>query len=275
MKASGIVTLLTDFGLSDPYVGMMKGVILSVNPQARLVDISHGIKAGSVLQGARIIRETYGFFPEGTVHVGVVDPGVGGDRRLIALLADGHAFVGPDNGLFWPVMDERGPARVIHLSERRFFLSSVTYTFHGRDVFAPVAGHLSLGVDPEEMGIPISDPTPLHSPEPYEKEGMLCGQILHVDHFGNLISNIESSHLNRFLGSARPLIRVGRLNIDRLSEIYSEVEVGQALALINSSNLLEIAVNLGRASEYVGLEKGDILGAPVRVGRQGMVAGDR
>jgi hypothetical protein len=142
MKISGIITLLTDFGLSDPYVAMMKGVILSINPDARLIDISHQVRVGSILQAGGLIRETYPFLPRGTVHMVVVDPGVGSNRRLIGLEAGGHFFVGPDNGIFWPLIKDHQGARIINLIETKFFLSSVSHTFHGRDIFAPAAAHL-------------------------------------------------------------------------------------------------------------------------------------
>ena len=266
-ETSGIITLTTDFGLSDPYVGMMKGVILSLNPEACLVDITHKVKTGAVLQASRILSEAHTFFPKGTVHLAVVDPSVGSQRRLIALRARGHLFVGPDNGLFWPIIDAAEAASIFELTERRFFLPSITQTFHGRDVFAPVAAHLSLGVAPEEMGRPISNPTRLRVPAPFRKEDSLLGQILQVDHFGNLVTNIGHRELAEFLGAERPEVQVGRLRVIGLRRIYADVEEGRPLALINSSNLLEIAVNLGRASEYVGLESGEIVGSVVKVNR--------
>ncbi|MBN1105451.1 MAG: SAM-dependent chlorinase/fluorinase [Deltaproteobacteria bacterium] len=265
MKASGIITLLTDFGLSDPYAAMIKGVILSINPGARIVDITHQIDRGSIHQAARIIRETYRYFPERTVHLAVVDPGVGSDRRLIALEADGHLFVGPDNGLFWPVIEVNGPATVVQLTESRFFLPDVTHTFHGRDVFAPVAAYLSLGTDVHSLGREITDAIKITFPSPCCREGMLWGQIIRVDHFGNLITNIEAEELSRYLGTAQPVIHVGQLTVEGLGRIYADVEEGRPMALINSSGLLEIAVNMGKASDYVGIERGEIQGSAVLV----------
>jgi len=267
MKRSGIITLITDFGLADPYLAMMKGAILSINPDARLVDISHDIMAGSILQAAGMIRETIPFFPEGTVHVAVVDPSVGSERRLIVLEAGRHLFVGPDNGLFWPLIEEYGEARIIHLTESKYFLPHIARTFHGRDVFAPVAAHLSLGVDPEEMGPILKDPVELRSPKPHKEDDMLYGQVMRVDNFGNLITNISQEDLESFLKKSNPIINIGNLEIKRLDNIYSDVEKGEPLALIDSSNLLEIAINLGRASEYVGIDSCEIVGAPVKVGR--------
>ncbi len=265
MKPSGIITLTTDFGLSDPYVAMMKGVILSINPSARLVDITHQIGTGSISQAALLIRETFPYFPEGTVHLAVVDPGVGSDRRLIALQAGAHFFVGPDNGLFWPVFQDVGGAKAVHLTQRRFFLPSLTQTFHGREIFAPVAAHLSLGLSLDSFGPFIPELTKLTVPQPFVKEGVLCGQVIRVDNFGNLVTNIPYGDLLNFLESDPPRIKAGKLVIRKLSRIYADCEEGEPLALINSSNLLEIAVNLGRASEYIGLKNGEIVGTLVEV----------
>jgi len=265
MKPSGIITLTTDFGLSDPYVAMMKGVILSINPSARLVDVTHQIGTGSISQAALLIRETFPYFPEGTVHLTVVDPGVGSDRRLIALQAGAHFFVGPDNGLFWPVFQDFGGAKAVHLTQPRYFLPSITRTFHGREIFAPVAAHLSLGLSLESLGPSIHDLAKLTVPQPFVKEGVLCGQIIRVDNFGNLVTNIPSRDLLNFLESGPLRIKAGKLVIRKLSRIYADCEEGEPLALINSSNLLEIAVNLGRASEYIGLRNGEIGGSLVEV----------
>jgi len=267
MKPSGIITLTTDFGLSDPYVAMMKGVILSINPSARLVDVTHQIGIGSISQAALLIRETFTYFPEGTVHLAVVDPGVGSNRRLIALQAGAHFFVGPDNGLFWPVLRDVKGTKAVQLTQTRYFLPSITQTFHGREIFAPVAAHLSLGLSLESLGPAVRDLTKLNIPQPYVKEGVLCGQIIRVDNFGNLVTNISSLELMDFLESDPPRIEAGKLLIRKLSRIYADCEEGEPLALINSSNLLEIAVNLGRASEYIGLRNGEILGALVEVSK--------
>ena len=267
MKPSGIITLLTDFGLRDPYVAMMKGVILSINPHAHLVDISNQIRAGSIMQAAGMIRETFKYFPDGTVHVAVVDPGVGGTRRLLGVEAANHFFVGPDNGIFWPMIKGFEDPKAVHLTETKFFLSKVSRTFHGREIFSPVAAHLSLGVNLEEMGPVLDDPITLEFPEPYEKDEVLYGEIIRVDNFGNLITNISTKELDNFLEKDMPVIELGNLSITELSHTYSDAKEGQPLALINSSDWLEIAVNLGRASEYAGLDAGEIIGTPVKVGR--------
>jgi S-adenosyl-L-methionine hydrolase (adenosine-forming) len=267
MTPSGIITLTTDFGLSDAYVAMMKGVILSINPSARLVDVTHQVGTGSIFQAALLIRETFPYFPEGTVHLAVVDPGVGSDRRLLALQAGAHFFVGPDNGLFWPVFRDFEGSQAVQLTQSRYFLPSITQTFHGREIFAPVAAHLSLGLSLESFGPTVEDLTKLTIPQPYVQGEVLCGQIIRVDNFGNLVTNISARELQDFLESGPPRIEAGNLVIRKLSRIYADGEDGEPLALINSSNLLELAVKLGRASETIGLRNGEIVGAWVKVNR--------
>jgi S-adenosylmethionine hydrolase len=178
-------------------------------------------------------------------------------------------FVGPDNGLFWPVFRDFKGAAAVHLTQSRYFLPSITHTFHGREIFAPVAAHLSLGLSLESLGNAISDITKLTIPRAYVKGGVLCGQVIRVDNFGNLVTNISGRELTDFLESGAPRIEAGKLVIRKLSHIYADCEEGEPLALINSSNLLEMAVNLGRASEYIGLRNGEIVGALVEVSKAG------
>jgi S-adenosylmethionine hydrolase len=185
----------------------------------------------------------------------------------MGLEVEGHLFVGPDNGIFWPLIKRFKQAKAIHLTESRFFLSEVSRTFHGREVFSPVAAHLSLGVALEKMGSPLDDPITLEFPEPFEKDGFLYGQIICVDNFGNLITNISAKKLSHFQKEAPLVIELGNLTITNLSQIYSDAKEGQPLALINSSDWLELAVNLGKASEYAGLESGEMIGTPVKVSR--------
>ena len=252
MTPSGIITLTTDFGRRDPYVAMMKGVILSINRGARIVDITHQIAAGSIAEGASILKDAHRFFPSGTVHVGVVDPGVGGPRRPIAVVSENYFFVGPDNGLFWPLIEADGQCDVIRLTHERYWMNKISATFHGRDIFAPVAAHLSQGVDPFLMGKTIDDPMPLQVPLPRKEGSALAGEIVRVDHFGNLITSITREHLAPFLESKDLTIRIGELALNTLSTTYSDVPEGQPLALIGSSNTLEIAVNGGNAAHDLG-----------------------
>jgi S-adenosylmethionine hydrolase len=255
-SSPGIITLTTDFGDSDPYVAMMKGVILSINPGARIVDITHKVPVGSVQRGGSIIKETYKYFPPGTVHIGVIDPGVGGKRRPIALLADRHFFVGPDNGLFWPVIETQGHIDVIHLREKRYWMHKISPTFHGRDIFAPVAAHLSQGVDPFLLGEKIDNPTSIAYPLPSKQNSSLIGEVVRVDHFGNMTTNITREHLRPFVKSKGFIIKIGSLILRKISITYSDVPEGQPLALIGSSGHLEIAVNKERLTTRLGQECG-------------------
>jgi S-adenosyl-L-methionine hydrolase (adenosine-forming) len=268
MKRSGIITLLTDFGLVDPYLAMMKGVILSINPHAVIVDVSHSIMTGGIAQASGMISETYSFFPKGTVHVAVVDPGVGSGRRLLGVDVGGHFFVGPDNGVFWPLIKDSNEAVVIQLTEKGYFLPHITSTFHGREVFAPVAAHISRGEDLKKMGVRIFDPVEIRIPSPYIANEILHGEITRVDNFGNLITNIRQQGMDEFLGNSKPVISIGDLEITTLRNTYLDVEEGEPLALINSSGLLEIAVNLGRASEYADIDRDEIIGAEIRISKE-------
>ena len=265
MGRSGIITFMTDFGLSDAYTAMMKGVVLSINRSADIIDITHYINIGSIFQGAGMLKETYSYFPRGTVHVAVVDPGVGSSRRQIAIKAAEHFFVGPDNGIFWPIIEDNPNAEIINLSEKRYFLSHVTSTFHGRDIFAPVAAYISLGTEIGKMGTIMSDPERLTLPRPYLKHDTLKGQVTRIDNFGNLITNINESTLSKFLGGKKPVIHIGDYKIQWVCDTYSDKDKGELLALINSSSLLEIAVNLGKASEYMGRSPDEIIGMLVKV----------
>jgi S-adenosylmethionine hydrolase len=267
MKVSGIITLTTDFGLKDPYVGIMKGVILSINPGARVIDISHQSKAGFIFHASTLIQEAYPFFPEGTVHMAVVDPGVGGERRPILVKTRAHFFIGPDNGIFWPIIKAHQSVKVIHLTANKFFLPHESHTFHGRDIFAPVAAHLSRGADPSEMGPSIDDPVPIEFPAPQQKGDIISGHVMRIDHFGNLITNIQRKELETFLGSRQPVITVGKLIVEGMHKMYGEALAGEALALIGSSDYLEIAVNLGRACDVTGMNREGIIGMEIEVSR--------
>jgi len=181
----------------------------------------------------------------------VIDPGVGGKRRPVVVLANSHFFVGPDNGLFWPVIEKQVNADIIHLKEKRYWMNKISPTFHGRDIFAPVAAHLSLGLNPFVLGEKIDDPTTIAYPLPCKKDSDLVGEVIRVDHFGNLITNITREHLTPLLKSKDVIIKIGSLVLDKISTTYSDVPEDEPLALIGSSNLLEIAINMGRATNYL------------------------
>jgi S-adenosylmethionine hydrolase len=252
MKPSGIITITTDFGEGDPYVASMKGVMFSINPNVRIVDITHQLPAGSIRQGALMIKEVYPYFPQGTVHLGVVDPGVGGKRRPIAIQADDHFFVGPDNGLFWPSIEKQKSLTIIHLKDKNYWMNRISSTFHGRDIFAPVSAHLSMGASPFLLGEKVYDPATIEIRAPLEEKGDLAGEVIRVDNFGNLITNITREQLRPFLSSKGITVAIGDLVLKKISNTYDDVPEGRALALTGSSDVLEIAVNKGKASESLG-----------------------
>ncbi len=266
-----IISLATDFGLSDPYAGVMKGVILSIAPHARIVDLSHGIGAQDVSSAAFLIDSAFGFFPEKTVHVIVVDPGVGSERAVIAAEAADHFFLAPDNGVLTKILARGSTEALVRVENPEFFRHPVSRTFHGRDIFAPVAARMASGEPLDSFGPRCSpaDLVRLRLPVPYVSDtGELSGEVVTIDHFGNLITNLDEKRLARFSpgGSADDLwICIGDNWIKGLSDSYQAVAPGQLLAIIGSSGYLEISVNSGNARSRCGAEKG----SPVRVARSG------
>jgi S-adenosylmethionine hydrolase len=239
-----IITLLTDFGWGDGYIGAMKGVILRINPDCRIVDLAHEISPHDVMGAALILGQTYPFFPSGTIHVAVVDPGVGGPRRPLVLETDGYRFVGPDNGCFTFVLKREEGVQAYELIEERFCLPRVSHTFHGRDIFAPVAAHLSAGVPPSEMGPPIetTDLTSLAIPDPVSEGEILRGEVIGIDHFGNLVTNISQETLGGFAPEGVIEIEIKGEKSKGLKSSYEEGEPGEIIALWGSAGLLELSL---------------------------------
>lgn len=258
-----IITLLTDFGICDEYVGVMKGVILSVNPLVRVVDITHNNDPQDLNQAAYLIKSFYRYFPENTIHVVVVDPGVGSGRSIIAADLRGHVFLAPDNGVLTLVMEEREIGAIVRVENPDYFLKSVSSTFHGRDIFAPVAAHISKGVQLKDIGGPVDkkELVSLHILKPFISEkGELIGSIVSIDRFGNLITSIDSRSLEKFCKTAsveRLGIWIGKKRICGLVNTYESVNSQSPLAVIGSRGYLEIAVNCGNARRYFMAEKGD------------------
>jgi S-adenosyl-L-methionine hydrolase (adenosine-forming) len=258
-----ILTLLTDFGAEDAYAGIMKGVILSITPSAVIVDITHHIDPQDILQAAYLIKSAYRYFPEGTVHVVVVDPGVGSDRAIVALDMMGHIFLAPDNGVLTLVMDQGKMDSLVRVENTRYFLNSVSRTFHGRDIFAPVAAHLCGGMDITNLGPPLDPQHLIHlkidKPFVSETDG-LVGTVVGFDGFGNCISNIDETCLKKIdaRGSGRLLeIKIGKTSIKGVSLSYADTEPNRPLAIMGSFGYLEIALNQGNARRALGIEKGD------------------
>lgn len=248
-----IITVTTDFGTKDVYVGVMKGVILSINPDVTIVDITHEIEAGNIKEASFLLKDAYSYFPEGTIHIAVVDPGVGGKRRAIAIKSKGYFFVGPDNGLFWPIIENDKDAVVVHLKNKKYFLPEISSTFHGRDIFAPVAAYISKGVDIRDMGDVIDDPVRIEIKKPEFLEGKIIGHAIREDNFGNIITNISKEDIIKHFNSLEDIeVIVGDKRIPKISRTYSDVGKGELLVLIGSSGLLEISANMKKASEIVG-----------------------
>ena len=251
-----IITLLTDFGNKDHYVGVMKGVIFAINPKATIVDISHQISPQNIVEGAFLLSNVYTYFPQGTIHIAVVDPGVGSERKPILVKGENSFFVGPDNGIFGLLYDKFKKHSVIELTNPRFFLKSISTTFHGRDIFAPVAAYLSLGFPPLKMGKEIKNFQSLSLPQPIVKGGKIKGMVIYIDSFGNVITNISVHHLKK-LRKKYYKIKIGNKVISGLSKNYQEVKKGELLATIGSSDLLEISVREGSAQKNLKSKTGN------------------
>ena len=252
-----IITLLTDFGIKDHYVASLKGVILGINPHCTLVDISHQVSPQDIREGAFILANTYSFFPRGTIHLSVVDPEVGSSRKPILIVTKDYFFVGPDNGLFTLAASREQVSQVVALTNKKFFLPSVSATFHGRDLFAPVAGHLSLGVKPGAFGSELDSWMELNFGKAKIKEKGLVGEILHIDGFGNLISNIRKQEFSDFTGDQPFVIKVGTKTIHGLKRRYSDGSRNELIALFGSGGFLEISVREGSAQKILKAKRGD------------------
>jgi len=262
MSESRIVTFTTDFGLNDPFVGIMHAVALNIHPETNLVDICHAVASYDVFDGAWTIAQAYRFFPPQTVHVVVVDPGVGSARRPIIVETDNYLFVAPDNGVLSLVEAREQKFVVRHVTAERYFLHPVSRTFHGRDVFAPVAGWLSKGVAPAEFGPEISDYLRLPLPKvEHVGENSLRGEVMKVDKFGNLITNICELDAPVLFGSESPAVSIliAGQTITRLSKSYAEGQ-DEVVAIIGSSGYLEIAARQASAAEKLGAGVGTPVG---------------
>lgn len=244
-----IITLTTDFGLKDPYLGAMKGSVLSVNAAARIIDITHMVTPGDVGEGALLLKDACAYFPPSTIHVAVVDPGVGGPRRPVLIETERYLFVGPDNGVFSRALEREKVLRIVHLTEKRFFNKTVSPTFHGRDIFGPVAAHLSLGTAPTEFGKIIEGLEGGVVTAQKRGDGtVVTGSVIYVDSYGNLITDIEEEDIAPLRRAGLEVLIKGR-SLEGIKATYSEAEEGALAALIGSSGRLEVAVNLGSAQK--------------------------
>ena len=269
---NSIITLTTDFGSNDAYVAIMKGVILSINPEVNIVDITHSIEPQNILQAAFVVNSAYRYFPKRTVHMAIVDPGVGGERRGIILKTASALFVAPDNGILSYVINEfslnegalsqypqsveevkfKAGLEAVAITDPRFWRHPVSPTFHGRDIFAPVAAGLSLGISLYEFGEKITSLYVFPTPKPYfDSQGNLVGHILYIDHFGNLITDIKSTDLP----GGDVIIEVAGQRIQGISRYYEQGE--GLMAIVGSSGYLEISLRSGSACDFLGMGVGD------------------
>jgi S-adenosyl-L-methionine hydrolase (adenosine-forming) len=254
---SGIITLVTDFGIRDSYVGTMKGVIHRIHRDAVVVDLTHEIHPQDLMEAALVLENCYRFFPEGTVHVAIVDPGVGTWRRPIVIDTKEHLFVGPDNGVFSRILASRDLVGVREIRNERYLLPHISDTFHGRDIFSPVAAHLASGLSPAEVGPLVTDPVRRDPPQPVVWQDQITGEVIHIDSFGNILTNISRELFETAVRGKRFKIVINGKEINAISRTYEDVERGKALALFGSMEMLEIAIHSGRADRRIGAGKGD------------------
>lgn len=266
-----IVTLTTDFGLNDHFVGTMKGVILNIVPDAEIVDICHAAQAFDVLDGAISIAQAYSYFPSGTVHLVVVDPGVGSARRPILASCEKYSFVAPDNGVLSLIYAREERMRVRHITAEHYFVQPVSNTFHARDIFAPVAAYLAKGVDSDKFGDEVSDYVRFNPPKPKAVDGKtIRGIVLKVDRFGNLITNFTPQDIPWVVQANPPAfkITVGKCEVAEIHTNYAEGMPGQVFGILGSMGYLEIAANRASAAQLAGAAKG----TEVTIAAEGAVA---
>jgi S-adenosylmethionine hydrolase len=261
--AQRLITFTTDFGLNDHYVGTMKGVILNINPKAQIVDICNAVQSFDVLDGALTIVQAYKYFPSDTVHMVVVDPGVGSTRRPLLVTTEKHIFIAPDNGVLSFVYEREERISVRDITASHYFLQPVSNTFHGRDIFGAVAGWLSKGVEVAKFGDEIGDYVRFAAPRPKPVDDkLLKGIVLKVDKFGNLITNITPADLPQLFAPNPPPFKVliGKHEISKMTQTYAEGTPGEVFVVLNSMGFLEIACHRGAATQIVGAGKGADVG---------------
>lgn len=264
MAEKRLVTLTTDFGGSDHFVGAMKGVILKQNPNAHIVDISNSVHSFDILDGAMTIAQAYKYFPTDTIHVVVVDPGVGTNRRPLLVVGDKHLFIAPDNGVLSLVFEQQERLSVRHITSEHYFLQPVSQTFHGRDIFSACAGWLSKGVEPHKFGEEITDFVRFAAPRPKPvNANAIKGVILKVDKFGNLITNITAKEAPQFFGEAPPQafkIIAGNKEVTTFRTAYAQGMHNEVFAIVGSMGFIELAANRAAASQLTGANRGSEIG---------------
>jgi len=252
-----VVSLITDFGLRDNFVGVMKAVILKINPRVRFVDVCHDINPQDTLEAAFLLKSAYKFFPRHSIHLVVVDPGVGSKRKAILVRTKNYIFIGPDNGVLSFALKEERPLEIIEISNDKYFLKTVSSTFHGRDIFAPVCAHISKKEDIRKFGRPRGMLQTLDLPKVRISSRQLWGEIIYIDRFGNLVSNIDKQTISIFTKKRKFKINIKNRTINSLSLGYFEGKASGPMALIDSFGYLEIAVNGDSASRILRAGKGE------------------
>ncbi len=245
-----IITFTTDFGNRDPYVGMMKGIVLTVNPEALLIDITNEIPAHDIIYASFMLSNVYGYFPPGTIHIAIVDPGVGAGRKNIAALTENYLFIGPDNGIFSVVFTKEKVLEIREITNSPFVTERVSSTFHGRDVLAPCAGHLSAGKEFSDVGPIVENIKYLKYPKLKINKNMMIGEVVSIDSFGNMITNISEQGFRSFVGKREFEIYFASERFNKIEKTYGNVPVGKLIAIFGSSGYLEISMNGGNASSY-------------------------
>jgi S-adenosyl-L-methionine hydrolase (adenosine-forming) len=259
VSQSRLITLTTDFGLNDHFIGTVKGVLLNIVPDGRIVDICHSVQAFDVLDGALTISQAYSYFPSGTIHMVIVDPGVGTARRPIILTTDRYQFVAPDNGVLSMVYDREERLSVRHVTAEHYYLQPVSNTFHARDIFAPITAYLAKGVDPDRFGEEVTDYVRFAAPRPKPADGnTLRGVVLKVDRFGNLVTNITPQDAPALFGENPPefKIAVGKREVTEMHSAYAQGAPGEVFAILGSMGFLEIAANRAAAAQILAIGKG-------------------
>jgi S-adenosylmethionine hydrolase len=254
-----MIVLLTDFGSKDPFVGIMKGVMLSYHPTLSIVDLTHDISPQDVAEAAFVLKTSLAYFPKATLFVVVVDPGVGTNRKIIYVETSRHRFLAPDNGILGWVLEEENPVRILEVKNSKYFLKPISNTFHGRDIFAPVAAHLAVGLNPEELGPALRLEDLVSSPLPkpvQEKDGSWRGHVIYIDRFGNLITNLWQSLLH-LKGDEKVELFLKGKTFKGFAKAYGNNHQNGGIVLLNSFNTVEVAVSHGNAAVAYGVKKGE------------------
>lgn len=264
------ITLMTDFGIKDGTVGVMKGVIWTICPSAQIVDLSHMIQAQNIREASYVFARSIPYFPKGSIHVVVVDPGVGTQRRPMAAQIGDWFYVGPDNGTVTGLLESAERSQwitvCVELNQRNYWLQQVSHVFHGRDIFSPVAAHLANGVPLAKLGTPFTDPVRLELPKPVQTKDGWQGEVIHIDHFGNISSNIRSEHLGSQLDKKETVIvRLNGIEISGMVNTFGERPVGEVIALMGSTGNLGVSVVNSNAAVILGVKIGDKISVITKV----------